>query len=125
MLWAKCCSPGRVTSNEAIGRLRPLTQLSDTLPHHSASPHHSAASPPMLQRFQAEGTVRQNYVSILWMLLRLRQACNHPWLVKGSRHLYQHTQAAPASAEVRGAVLCTLGTLPMGMLRGLPACLRD
>lgn len=24
-----------------------------------------------------------SYVNMLWMLLRLRQACNHPWLVKG------------------------------------------
>ncbi|KAI5059132.1 hypothetical protein GOP47_0025451 [Adiantum capillus-veneris] len=29
------------------------------------------------------GTVQSNYVNILWMLLRLRQACNHPRLVKG------------------------------------------
>ncbi|XP_031488009.1 helicase-like transcription factor CHR28 isoform X2 [Nymphaea colorata] len=29
------------------------------------------------------GTVKQNYVNILLMLLRLRQACDHPKLVKG------------------------------------------
>ncbi|CAK9162761.1 unnamed protein product [Ilex paraguariensis] len=29
------------------------------------------------------GTVNQNYASILLMLLRLRQACDHPLLVKG------------------------------------------
>ncbi|KAJ4798439.1 hypothetical protein LUZ62_049685 [Rhynchospora pubera] len=29
------------------------------------------------------GTVRQNYVNILLMLLRLRQACNHPLMVNG------------------------------------------
>ncbi|KAI0527255.1 hypothetical protein KFK09_002854 [Dendrobium nobile] len=29
------------------------------------------------------GTVKQNYVNILLMLLRLRQACDHPLLVKG------------------------------------------
>ncbi|KAL5715635.1 hypothetical protein ACHQM5_017427 [Ranunculus cassubicifolius] len=29
------------------------------------------------------GTVKQNYVNILLMLLRLRQACDHPHLVKG------------------------------------------
>ncbi|KAG0557107.1 hypothetical protein KC19_11G102700 [Ceratodon purpureus] len=28
------------------------------------------------------GTVKRNYVNILWMLLRLRQACDHPMLVK-------------------------------------------
>ena len=34
-------------------------------------------------RFKAmteAGTVAANYVNILWMLLRLRQACNHPAL---------------------------------------------
>ncbi|KAL5986939.1 hypothetical protein ACLOJK_015274 [Asimina triloba] len=29
------------------------------------------------------GTIKQNYVNILLMLLRLRQACDHPLLVKG------------------------------------------
>lgn len=43
--------------------------------------------------------MRQNYVNILWMLLRLRQACNHPALVKGSSHGYHHTGGV-ASAEV-------------------------
>ncbi|XP_042519799.1 helicase-like transcription factor CHR28 [Macadamia integrifolia] len=33
--------------------------------------------------YAAAGTVRQNYVNILFMLLRLRQACDHPLLVKG------------------------------------------
>ncbi|OVA13197.1 SNF2-related [Macleaya cordata] len=33
--------------------------------------------------YAAAGTVRQNYVNILLMLLRLRQACDHPLLVKG------------------------------------------
>lgn len=27
--------------------------------------------------------MQRNYVNILWMLLRLRQACDHPRLVKG------------------------------------------
>ncbi|KFK38999.1 hypothetical protein AALP_AA3G186900 [Arabis alpina] len=34
------------------------------------------------QAYAAEGTVYQNYASILVMLLRLRQACDHPNLVK-------------------------------------------
>eukprot|EP01018_Ginkgo_biloba_P022585 Gb_33076 [translate_table: standard] len=33
--------------------------------------------------YAAAGTVKQNYVNILLMLLRLRQACDHPRLVKG------------------------------------------
>lgn len=32
--------------------------------------------------YAAAGTVQSNYVNILWMLLRLRQACDHPMLVK-------------------------------------------
>lgn len=29
--------------------------------------------------------MQSNYVNILWMLLRLRQACDHPLLVKGHK----------------------------------------
>lgn len=36
----------------------------------------------MLQAYAAAGTVNQNYANILLMLLRLRQACDHPLLVK-------------------------------------------
>ncbi|XWS19554.1 hypothetical protein CRYUN_Cryun31cG0025300 [Craigia yunnanensis] len=35
------------------------------------------------KEYAAAGTVKQNYVNILLMLLRLRQACNHPLLVRG------------------------------------------
>lgn len=35
-----------------------------------------------LQAYDAAGTVNQNFASILLMLLRLRQACDHPLLVK-------------------------------------------
>ncbi|KAH7293668.1 hypothetical protein KP509_28G036100 [Ceratopteris richardii] len=34
------------------------------------------------QIYAEAGTVQSNYVNILWMLLRLRQACDHPCLVK-------------------------------------------
>lgn len=34
------------------------------------------------QEYADAGTVKQNYVNILLMLLRLRQACDHPLLVK-------------------------------------------
>lgn len=37
----------------------------------------------IIQVYAAAGTVKQNYVNILLMLLRLRQACDHPLLVKG------------------------------------------
>lgn len=37
----------------------------------------------LFQEYEAAGTVKQNYVNILLMLLRLRQACDHPLLVRG------------------------------------------
>lgn len=33
------------------------------------------------QALKAEGSA-STYVQALWMMLRLRQACNHPWLLK-------------------------------------------
>lgn len=42
-----------------------------------------AASRSQFKAYAAAGTVNQNYASLLLMLLRLRQACNHPLLVKG------------------------------------------
>ena len=38
-----------------------------------------------MEEFAAAGTVSSNYVNLLHMLLRLRQACNHPSLVGGAR----------------------------------------
>ena len=37
-----------------------------------------------MEEYAAAGTVSSNYVNLLHMLLRLRQACNHPSLVGGS-----------------------------------------
>ncbi|BFI42047.1 protein Mpsnf1.22 [Marchantia polymorpha subsp. ruderalis] len=37
------------------------------------------------QDYAEAGTLQSNYVNILWMLLRLRQACDHPLLVKGHK----------------------------------------
>ncbi|KAI8567575.1 hypothetical protein RHMOL_Rhmol02G0132600 [Rhododendron molle] len=42
-----------------------------------------ADSRAQFAEYVAEGTVKQNYVNILLMLLRLRQACDHPLLVRG------------------------------------------
>jgi len=36
-----------------------------------------------LQAYADAGTLSQNYANILLLLLRLRQACDHPQLVKG------------------------------------------
>ncbi|KAI3696134.1 hypothetical protein L1987_79143 [Smallanthus sonchifolius] len=42
-----------------------------------------ADSRSRFKEYAAAGTVSQNYANILLMLLRLRQACDHPLLVKG------------------------------------------
>ncbi|MQL80097.1 hypothetical protein Taro_012571 [Colocasia esculenta] len=42
-----------------------------------------AESREKFKGYAEAGTVKQNYVNILLMLLRLRQACDHPLLVKG------------------------------------------
>ncbi|KAM0019730.1 putative DNA helicase chromatin remodeling SNF2 family [Helianthus debilis subsp. tardiflorus] len=42
-----------------------------------------AESRSQFKAYAAAGTVNQNYANILLMLLRLRQACDHPLLVKG------------------------------------------
>ncbi|KAK4481250.1 hypothetical protein RD792_012133 [Penstemon davidsonii] len=42
-----------------------------------------ADSRKQFKAYAAAGTVNQNYANILLMLLRLRQACDHPLLVKG------------------------------------------
>uniref|UniRef100_A0A1D1YZL0 Putative ATP-dependent helicase C23E6.02 n=1 Tax=Anthurium amnicola TaxID=1678845 RepID=A0A1D1YZL0_9ARAE len=42
-----------------------------------------AESQEKFKGYADAGTVKQNYVNILLMLLRLRQACDHPLLVKG------------------------------------------
>ncbi|KAI3982825.1 hypothetical protein MKX01_010308 [Papaver californicum] len=45
--------------------------------------------------YAAAGTLNQNYANILLMLLRLRQACDHPFLVKG----YHSNSAGEASIK--------------------------
>lgn len=60
---------------------------------------HRCAAPPSSQRLRAEGASGgQQYVGVLWQFLRMRQACNHPLLVKGATHGH-----ALAAAEVRPA----------------------
>lgn len=39
----------------------------------------------ILQAYAAAGTIKENYANILVLLLRLRQACDHPLLLKGSQ----------------------------------------
>lgn len=37
----------------------------------------------ILQEYASAGTIRENFANILVLLLRLRQACDHPLLLKG------------------------------------------
>jgi SNF2 family DNA or RNA helicase len=37
----------------------------------------------VIQAYDAAGTIKENYANILVLLLRLRQACDHPLLLKG------------------------------------------
>ncbi|XP_010234334.1 helicase-like transcription factor CHR28 isoform X2 [Brachypodium distachyon] len=41
------------------------------------------------KEYAAAGTVKQNYANILLLLLRLRQACDHPLLVKGHQTVFK------------------------------------
>ncbi|KAK9051732.1 hypothetical protein SSX86_028360 [Deinandra increscens subsp. villosa] len=45
------------------------------------------------EEYAAAGTVNKNYVNILLLLLRLRQACDHPLLVKGCKPTSQWTSS--------------------------------
>ncbi|KAL5579357.1 hypothetical protein UlMin_011799 [Ulmus minor] len=53
-----------------------------------------ADSRAQFKEYAAAGTVKQNYVNILLMLLRLRQACDHPRLVRryNSNSLWQSSE---------------------------------
>ncbi|KAK3256853.1 hypothetical protein CYMTET_34036 [Cymbomonas tetramitiformis] len=49
---------------------------------------------------EQEGSASKNYVNILWMLLKMRQACNHPHLVKGAGETAEPVpEAAIAAAK--------------------------
>ncbi|GLC43495.1 hypothetical protein PLESTM_001479400 [Pleodorina starrii] len=44
----------------------------------------------------------RQYVNMLHSLLKLRQACNHPWLVRGARNTW-HKTGTPSASEVEAA----------------------
>jgi len=67
-----------------------------------------------LQEYAAAGTVKQNYVNILLMLLRLRQACDHPHLVRG----YDSSSSWMSSLEM-------VKKLPMERQHELLSCLQS
>lgn len=47
-----------------------------------------------------QGGGGSSYVNMLWLLLRLRQACNHPWLVRGTTAQYEGAGACPPAAAL-------------------------
>lgn len=49
----------------------------------------------VINRFMSNGTLQQNYQGILVMLLRLRQVCNHPYLLRKSFLLAVVSQSMP------------------------------
>ncbi|RWR84670.1 helicase-like protein transcription factor CHR28 isoform X1 [Cinnamomum micranthum f. kanehirae] len=71
-----------------------------------------AESRSQFKEYAAAGTVKQNYANILLMLLRLRQACDHPLLVKGCH-----------SDSVGEASVGMARKLPREMLINLLGCL--
>ncbi|XP_076882339.1 helicase-like transcription factor CHR28 [Bidens hawaiensis] len=52
------------------------------------------------EEYAAAGTVKQNYVNILLMLLRLRQACDHPLLVKGCKSSSEWTSSLDKAKQL-------------------------
>lgn len=61
-------------------------------------------------RLVEDGTVLQNYAHILELLLRLRQACDHPNLVINSQLLHDRSAAATASSSTAPAVAGVVAT---------------
>ncbi|KAK8311029.1 hypothetical protein V6Z12_D02G224200 [Gossypium hirsutum] len=77
-----------------------------------------ADSRSQFKAYAAAGTVNQNYANILLMLLRLRQACDHPLLVKGfdSDSIRKSDSVGQVSVEMAKS-------LPREMLINLVNCL--
>ncbi|KAF7808400.1 helicase-like transcription factor CHR28 [Senna tora] len=60
-----------------------------------------ADSRTQFKAYAAAGTVNQNYANILLMLLRLRQACDHPLLVKDYSSDFVVQQSNYSSSKIR------------------------
>jgi hypothetical protein len=56
-------------------------------------------------RYLKEGTVMSNYSNVLAMLLRLRQACNHPLLVPLAKESMIEAEAEKQAAAAKEAAL--------------------
>ncbi|XP_038712554.1 helicase-like transcription factor CHR28 isoform X2 [Tripterygium wilfordii] len=64
-------------------RLVELKKVDFTLEERDFYSRLESDSRAQFKEYADAGTVKQNYVNILLMLLRLRQACDHPFLVRG------------------------------------------
>ena len=78
-----------------------------------------------MEEFAAAGTVSSNYVNLLHMLLRMRQACNHPSMVGGKPAGWEDCAEATAGAvaEIIAASEKVTGAATTAARR-LPAALR-
>ncbi|XP_022141407.1 helicase-like transcription factor CHR28 [Momordica charantia] len=78
---------GTLIDGEPIVKLPPktirLTKVDFSTEERDFYTQLEADSRKQFKAYAAAGTVKQNYANILLMLLRLRQACDHPLLVKG------------------------------------------
>ncbi|CAH2036333.1 unnamed protein product [Thlaspi arvense] len=71
-----------------------------------------------LQAYAAAGTLNQNYANILLMLLRLRQACDHPQLVKGHNSDSVGKESEKAAKRLHREVKVSL----LNRLQSSPIC---
>lgn len=62
-----------------------------------------------VQALKTAGNMAANYVNMLWMLLRLRQACNHPQLVRGAAACDWAAAPPATAAEIEAVAKLTDG----------------
>lgn len=112
------------STDDAGNRLIPLPERNVRLVQKEFTPEErkfymalSDDADALLKRYQAEGTTGANYVNMLWMLLRMRQACNHPMLVQrklqsgsGQQHKNEVTAARKLKPDLRTKLAETLRT---------------
>ncbi|GMJ06740.1 SNF2-RING-HELICASE-LIKE 2, chromatin remodeling 28 [Hibiscus trionum] len=83
-----------------------------------------ADSRSLFKQYAAAGTLHQNYANILLMLLRLRQACDHPLLVKGFNSDSIRNSDSVQNSDPVGQVSVEMAkALPREMLINLLNCL--
>ncbi|KAH1045901.1 hypothetical protein J1N35_036685 [Gossypium stocksii] len=77
-------------------------------------------TPFITEEYAAAGTLNQNYANILLMLLRLRQACDHPLLVKGFNNDFIRNSDSVENSNPVGQVSVEMAkTLPRELLINL------